>query len=338
MTTNRADFLTPTGRIVMGSLYEPQTKDADGNPLVYKKGPDAGKPRSNYFFALAIPKATPYAELGGQPAANWWQTPWGATIAKVGQACFPQGQFQRPDFAWKIVDGDSTIPNKKGVAPCSREGYPGHWVLSLSSTFAPKVYNRDGSAPIIEKDAVNAGDYVQVFGDVDGNESPNQPGIYLNHRMVALQGYGERISYGPDASSVGFGAGPAPAGMSAVPVGGMAAPPAAAPGPGPSFGGPAAFPATPAAAGPGAFPGAPAAPAAAPVALPAPHTAILAVPGAAGAPMGMPAAPGAPAPAPAPAPAVPRMTAKAGGYTREQWHAQGWTDSQLIEHGYMELP
>ena len=323
MTTNRTEFLTPTGRILMGSLYEPQTKDADGNPLVYKKGPDAGKPRANYFFALGIPKSTPYAELGGRPAVNWWETPWGQIIVKVGQAAFPQGQSQRHDFAWKVIDGDSTIPNKKGVAPCSREGYPGHWVLSLSSTFAPKIYNRDGTAPIIDKDAVNAGDFVQVFCDVDGNESPQQPGIYLNHKMIALQGYGERITYGPDPRSVGFGAGPAPAGMSAMPVGGMTAAPVAA----------APF-AAPVAAAPFAAPAAAAPVAAAPVAaapgpLPAPHTGILAVPGAPAASM----APAAPA-----APAGPRMTAKAGQVTREQFHAQNWTDTQLIEHGYMELP
>jgi hypothetical protein len=31
----------------------------------------------------------------------------------------------------------------------------------------------------------------------------------------------------------------------------------------------------------------------------------------------------------------PVMTAKAGGKTREQFHAKGWTDAQLVEHGMM---
>ena len=56
----------------------------------------------------------------------------------------------------------------------------------------------------------------------------------------------------------------------------------------------------------------------------------------------------APAPAPAPTPATPppaappqpqyTMTAKANGATREAFHAQGWTDEMLLQHGYMVLP
>ena len=53
---DRVNIVTPVGRLVMGSLYKPSTKDADGNPLVYKTGLKAGQARSNYFLALAIPK------------------------------------------------------------------------------------------------------------------------------------------------------------------------------------------------------------------------------------------------------------------------------------------
>ena len=38
----RTNFTTPVGRLVMGSLYKPQTTDADGKPLVVKSGPNAG--------------------------------------------------------------------------------------------------------------------------------------------------------------------------------------------------------------------------------------------------------------------------------------------------------
>ena len=49
------------------------------------------------------------------------------------------------------------------------------------------------------------------------------------------------------------------------------------------------------------------------------------------------AAPAAPAPAPAPAPAAPVyvMTQAAGGFTREQYAAQGWSDADLIAKGMM---
>lgn len=46
----------------------------------------------------------------------------------------------------------------------------------------------------------------------------------------------------------------------------------------------------------------------------------------------------APAPAPAPASAAPVMTAKAGGASYESFVERGWTDAQMIEHGYMEKP
>lgn len=67
-------------------------------------------------------------------------------------------------------------------------------------------------------------------------------------------------------------------------------------------------------------------------------------PGAVGAPPApTPVAPPAPAAPPPPAASAPYdgyipgpvMTDKAGGQTREQFHAAGWTDAQLVEHGYM---
>lgn len=245
---SRTNFTTPVGRLVMGSLYKPQTTDADGKPLVVKSGPNAGQPKVTYFFALAIPK--------NPGETHWSQTPWGATIYKAGSEAFPQA-CQAPSFAWKVVDGDSTVPNKKGIAPITREGYKGNWVISFSSGFAPKIYNNDGSQAIVEPDAVKLGYFVQVNADVDGNSSNQNPGVYINHSMVALSAYGPEIVVGPDASSVGFGQAPLPAGATTTP--------------------PAAFtpPATPT-------------PAAAPAPMPVPNPAFLAVPTA-------PAVPAAPA-------------------------------------------
>jgi hypothetical protein len=103
----KVNITSPVGRIVMGSLYDPSTTDAEGKPLVVKTGPNAGQPRVNYFFALAIPK-------GAEP--HWAHTPWGQQIWNVGNQAFPNAA-QSPAFAWKIEDGDSQIPNKKGRKP-----------------------------------------------------------------------------------------------------------------------------------------------------------------------------------------------------------------------------
>jgi hypothetical protein len=330
------DILLPPGRMVMGSMYEPQTKDDKGQPLVVKRGPNAGQPAQRYFFAYAIPKEPGHAA--------WWQSEWGAQIWAIGAEAFPalfrSGQPPR-DFAWKIVDGDSAEPNKKGVSPRSREGYPGHWVISMSSGYSPALFNRDGSQRLDTPGAIKCGYYLQVYVNVAGNDSTESPGVYMNPKAVALAGYGPEISVGVDGAAVGFGKAALPPGASSAPVGGFT-PPASATTPPPAPGG---YPAPPPPAGaPPAYaplppPGASAAPPRAVV----PQPSFLAPPGAPpAAPVPPPAGPPAYAPPAAPpaAPAAPavRMTAKANGASYEAFVGQGWTYDTLVEHGYVDLP
>lgn len=226
------NFLTGVGRLVRGSLYDGQSTDMDGKQLVYKSGTQAGQPRVDYFFALAIKKGT---------EQHWNQTPWGQLIWGVGHASFPNGQANSPTFAWKVIDGDSQIPNKQGRKPCEIEGYAGHWVLNFSSTIAPRIFNHNGSQLLTEKGYVNLGDFIEVYADVRGNDSNQQPGVYLNHLMIAFRAYGDRIVVGPDPKSVGFGQAALPAGASEVPPSTMATPssnlytvPGASPAPAPA--------------------------------------------------------------------------------------------------------
>jgi hypothetical protein len=290
----REFFTTPIGRLVWGSVSKAQTKDADGKPLVIKTGPDAGKPTQRYAFGLAIPKG---------PETHWNQTPWGALIWNTAIAAWPAGQTGQPTFAWKVTDGDSQIPNRRNNKPCDQEGYKGHWILSFSSSYPPSTHNANGTAPVPATD-IKTGFYVQVAASVGGNDSIQNPGVYLNHSMVALAGFGAEITSGPDPTAAGFGAGVvAPVGMSAVPVAGLpatgAAPAAAAP-----------LPAAPL----------PAAPVAAPVPV-VPSAAILSPP----------AAPAAPPPPPAGPTVIP---AKAGaGVTWEMLAAKGWTEPVARQHG-----
>lgn len=304
----RLDILFPVGRIVGGNLYKARTQDAEGKPLVFKTGAKQGQPRSDFYFAIAIPK-----NPGEQ---HWAQTEWGQKIYQYGAAAFP-AMYQNPMFAWKIKDGDSTIPNRRNKRPCDQPGHPGHWIVSFGGGYAPRIYNRDGTQPMPEVDAVKPGYWVQVYGNVEDNGSPNQPGIYINHSLVAFQGYGPEIVIGPDAAAVGFGQAALPAGVSAAPVGGMAAPPVlAVPG--------AAVP-LPGAAVPGVVVAPVAAAAPVPVAV-QPQPQFL-VP---------PAAAPVPAPVPVPVPtAVRQMTAKAGGASYEQFIQGGWNDQMLVAQGYM---
>lgn len=349
MSNLRRNITTPIGRFVWGSMHEPQTKDADGNPLVIKSGPDAGKPTQRYAFGLAI-KKFPGQQHWAQEPSDWKTNPelgpklgeWlGAAIWTVGHGAFPNGQAQRPDFSWKVTDGDSTVPNKKGVKPCDREGYPGHWVFAFSSTYAPRCVNANGTAPT-EAKAIKPGHFIQVMGTVDGNESTQNPGVYVNHTYVAHSGFGKEIITGPDPSQVGFGGNIRPEGMSDVPVGGAFTPPAPAAGGAPApvpTPAPIAAPAPlPAAALPSAAPAS--IPVPAPAAAPAPTPAPVAVtphPGILNGGAGAPPAPAVPPPAPIAPPApVRQMTPKAAGVTYEQFIAAGgWNDDLLRAHGYM---
>lgn len=342
--SQRVNITSPVGRIVMGSLYDPSTTDAEGKPLVVKTGPNAGQPRVNYFFALAIPK-------GAEP--HWAHTPWGQQIWNVGNQAFPNAA-QSPAFAWKIEDGDSQIPNKKGRKPVDNEGWRGHWILKFSGGFAPKVYQQEGAGyvQVTQKDFCKPGYFVEVAFSVEGNGSQSQPGVYLNHSMVCFRAYGQEITFGPDVASAGFGAAPLPVGASMTPPPGAipmpqapaAAPAGYAPPPAPGVM-PAAAPTMP------LPPGLPQVPGVAPAPLPhagsvpmpsAPAPAVPAPipvtpnPGFVQMPPPVPQAPAAPmAPPPAPAAPARQMTAAANGVTYEAYVAAGWSDAQLVQNGLM---
>lgn len=347
----KINLTSPVGRIVMGSLYAGSDKDAEGKPLVVKTGPNAGQPRTNYFFALAIPK-----NAGEQ---HWAQTAWGQQIWALGHQEFPQAA-QAADFSWKIVDGDSQQPGKlfkgkPGKKPCENEGWPGHWVVKFSGGFAPKVYRQEGAGFVLEQqvDFVKPGYFAEVSFEVEGNKSQTSPGIYINHRMVCFRAYGPEIVFGPDVESAGFGQTPLPAGASLAPPASNISMPQApqqlqpgagyapmsqyAPPPAPGVAAPAPLAPVSAAYAPpaGVAYQAPAAPAgiaaipASPSSIPAPipvspQPQFLQVP---------------PAPvaavAPPPAPVGRQMLPAANGVSYEQYIQAGWNDVLLVQNGMM---
>jgi hypothetical protein len=321
MAGEKTSILTPPGRFIWGDAYEGETKNMQGAPLVVKTGPNAGQARSQWAIGLAIPKTK----------ANWWDesytksdgtvVAWGAAILAEGQKSFPNGAWQRQDFAWKVIDGDSTNFNQ-GTPPkrfCDIPNYKGNWVLKFASGFAPKIVNENGTAEIIQPGYVYPGCFIQVFGSLEGNRNDQKPGLYLNLQIISFQAHGERITTGPDAGTVGFGGGALPAGASATPPAGMGVAQAQQT----AMGMP--------------MPGVPALPQAAPLAV-APNNAFVTLPQVAvQAAQGIPALPGAGVPQIPAVPAAPRrqLTDKAQGATYEQLIAGGWTDPLLISQGLM---
>ena len=218
-------FLTPVGRLVQGDLFEPQTKDQQGNPRVIKTGPNAGQPNPQYFIAVAFAKSDPA-----------WPT-LHATLDRVARQSFPtlfpnpQAGCSHPQFAWKIVDGDGI--DTSGKQNSGKEGFAGHWVVRFASSYAPKCFHKGHYAPhelITDPKAIRRGYYVRVAGSVAGNGQAQKPGLYVNLDMVELSGYGDEITSGPDATSVfGQSAPQLPPGASATPMGVPAPAPGYAP-------------------------------------------------------------------------------------------------------------
>jgi len=299
-----------------------QRTDNAGKPKVRKDG----NPDIAINFGVAIPKT---------PGKHWWDEEWGLQIYQVGAAAFPN-ESQIRSFAWKITDGDSTEPNKKGKIPANNPHYVGHWVLWFSQGWQPKLVNADGTQELTDPNAIKTGYFVRVMFECTGNGSPTSPGVYLNPAAVALMYVGEVIQSEVDTSGFSNGANaPMPAGAQPVPAaqpgfGTPGAPPPSAP---PAT--PSTVPPTPSTVVPGVPstpppPAAPGAPAAAPPAMPPATPAILGTQQ----PPGPAAAPSAPMPAPTTGVAY-TMTAKAQGFSREALAAQGWSDQQMIDHGMM---
>lgn len=293
-------FTAPTGRMVWGDAFKPEPvmDDLTKQP----KRDAAGEVMMETAFGVAYAKNDP-----AWPAFR-------EQLKAADRAAWPQ--FHGPDgnvlpgvnFADKITDGDSH--NKKGQ-PRAREGngYAGCWVVKYATRFSPTVFRHDGTQWVQETNpaALQPGDYVQVSGSTQSNNSTQSPGMYRNVDMVAIVGKGVPIVRAVDPGAA-FGAAPPPLppGASHVPQ----APPVPLPAAMPPSVAPALTPPAPA-PGYGAYAAPPAAPAAP---LPPP----------------VPAAPPAPPPSPAR-----HMTPAAGATTYEQYIAAGWSDAQLIQAGFM---
>lgn len=307
----KKEIILPVGRMVQGDAFKPSLTDQQGNPRVFKSGPRIGQPNPQYFVAIAYSKQDP----------EFYKVQ--AALVEVARASFPHlfdaaGNCVNPMFAWKLVDGDGI--DTSGKPNNTKDGFAGHWVLRLSSGFAPKIYIKgkyDPSQEVKDERELPRGYYIRALIDVAGNDNVQKPGLYLNLKMIEIDKPGPVISNGPDASAV-FAATASPGAYTGAPVSGM-----------PAMGAPMMPPAAPAIVAP---PAAMMPPMAAPAAMappmvvaPAPHMVAVTPP----APVMAP-----PVPVPPAAP-VRQMTALAQGATYEALIAAGWNDALLIERGLM---
>jgi hypothetical protein len=181
---------TGVGRIVWGHPSKAQHKRDQQNQVVMKDG----KPVEQWTFGLAIPRQ------------HFETVIWPAMAAEAATG-FPNIP---PQFSWKFKDGDNAI-DRKGLPYNQREGYAGHYVLSVSTeVFAPQVVHFNpatGQYRQMAPDEIKCGDYVaaklQLKVNVPTNAS-HTPGLYVNPVLIDFVGYGTAIvsANAPDATGI----------------------------------------------------------------------------------------------------------------------------------------
>lgn len=183
--------------MLQGDFFTPETTDYNGKPLENKDG----TPAVNYYVVLAVPKLSPE-----WPAFR-------DMVLQTAREAFPRLQFSvaangalqcnLPTFAFKITDGDSTVPDMKGKAPCAKEGHPGNWIVKLNTRMAPKVvdYNMETRVTTILENYTQAkrGWWYRMSGNIRGNREEGKQGLFLNMGIVQRMSFDTEISGGISA-------------------------------------------------------------------------------------------------------------------------------------------
>lgn len=196
------DITTEVCRLVSGHPMVAQAQKDDNNQ---PKMLADGSPMIKFYAGLA------FAKKPGE--TDWKETDWGKQMLTEAMSSFPNGEYQNPNFAWKVEDGDSTTPNEKGKIPNQREGWPGHWIVHASN-LSPMACYHDGKPitpfnAIKDKNEIKTGDYLQVILQVKDNKGPKtrKLGMYVNLSSVLVVRAGQRIMgvNEPDSAAL-FGA------------------------------------------------------------------------------------------------------------------------------------
>lgn len=206
-------------RLVMGSIFDINTKDHQGAPL-------ADESKHHWFMGFAVPKGPEWDAV--------YQTMFNA--AAQDPAC-TAALCQQPGFNWKIEDCDAPAdPSKLGSA--SRPA--GHMLIKFTR------YNAMGQPPVVDgrgmpltSTQVKRGDwfYVAASTKFNGAKTVNtNAGMYQNLDGLMFAETGEEIvgegGFNATSAFAGIQGGMAP--QAAAPVGGQpmgAAAPAANPAP-----------------------------------------------------------------------------------------------------------
>lgn len=214
--------LPGTGRFIFGDCFKQEEKKNDkGSYMVWR-------------MAIAFAKTDQAFEAVRQQ------------LGPIAMAAFPGGQYNQPNFSWKVSDCDAPSPQKGVILSQKYPFLAGHWLVQLeSATKAPDCYIMGPTGQhqqVFQGDSpIKRGDYVAVACSVGGNGQTGQgdangvPGLkwYLNGVLLTQQG--EALGAGvvdPNSAFAGVQAqaptNMAPAGMPAMQPGTPAQAPAPA--------------------------------------------------------------------------------------------------------------
>lgn len=198
------------GRIVyvIGDLFKGEIAKVYGSnvPKLNKQG----QQYREYGFGLAVPKEALSKMAPGEPGEIW------AKIHEAAYQLFPDRNIP-PRFHMKYKDGD-TGTNQDGTPVNTKEGYPGHIVFSLKTTFPIKFFRYENGQNFQINEGIKCGDYVNVQLSV-GSHTGTNAGLYLNPLAVQFLGYGKEIVNAPTANQTfGVAPPPLPPGASSTPV------------------------------------------------------------------------------------------------------------------------
>ena len=202
-----------SGRLVRGHLSLHPKTDNDDKPVMDKADPT--KQVMESYIVLAVHKTDPQVAYIRQLLTERARQTYGASITGDCVATHPR-------FAFKIQDGDGNDAN--GTPNSTKEGYAGHYVITMNTRIAPKCFHQGKYQPHEQianpDDVIELGDYVRVLGSIKDNGVALQgsgsavPGLFVSHSMVELLAPGPKITVGRSAQDA-FGA----LGAAALPVG-----------------------------------------------------------------------------------------------------------------------
>lgn len=206
------------GRLVQGSPFGLSDDDGKGGKRTIKNGANIGKPKMTNFIAIAIRKDDPQ----GMQQLNDFRV----KQYTLARAAFPQmfdanGNCTHPRFAWKIKDGDGVDNN--GTQNNTKPGWAGCWIVAMETSFVPKCFHYgkyDPAQQITDENVIKRGYYVRVIGNMRDNKPSEVPGLHVSHQMVELLFAGEIIETGLNAAEAAAKAGGVymPPGASAAPT------------------------------------------------------------------------------------------------------------------------